>query len=630
MRRTDDLMLTAEELRLRNRKRRIWFLLVLLLLLVIVGIFFGGRPASHAIKAWQARRHAAKAFVFLEEQKWNDARAEATAAYQLRPNEPQALRAVARYLSRTGQHQALEFWKSLRDVTPLTREDLRDEAKIALISGETERATMPISELLANDGREAIPEDWLLAAQLELQKHELGNAQRNIRKVFDHRNATERENLQAALIELQASRAGNIETDKQHQTEAWSRIKRLATDKTETALDALILLAQRTLSNQKSKVRSRKSEVGDQNAESDLAHALENHPLAKAPHKLLALDLQTHADPSQRDALIARAIRDWKDADETSLAALATWLNGKGEYQRELDTIPLEKALQSRELFLQHVDALGALRRWEEIKGLLEGERFPLDPVVQRMYLARCSAQLGEKAAAENNWKRALEAAHGDARKLLTLGDYAEKNGASEIAGAAYDSAATTLPKLRAAWQGRLRLAQARRETKKIHAVLAGMLKLWPNDSAIQNDEAYTRLLLLDNNRNDEAPAFAELRRGGPMTNDEELIAIEKLAEVLVKRAPSSLPHRTLLALARLKQGRPVAALDVYANIQLAPNALSPSALAVHAAVLASNDQRDDARREIEQVPLDKLLPEEQAGTADLRKEALKSGNAEN
>jgi hypothetical protein len=39
----------------------------------------------------------------------------------------------------------------------------------------------------------------------------------------------------------------------------------------------------------------------------------------------------------------------------------------------------------------------------------------------------------------------------------------------------------------------------------------------------------------------------------------------------------------------------------------------------VHAVVLAPNGRRDDARREIEEVLLGKLLPEEEAGTTDLR-----------
>ena len=41
------------------------------------------------------------------------------------------------------------------------------------------------------------------------------------------------------------------------------------------------------------------------------------------------------------------------------------------------------------------VVALGPLGRWDEIKHLLEAERFPLDVVIQQMYLARCAAKLG-------------------------------------------------------------------------------------------------------------------------------------------------------------------------------------------------------------------------------------------
>src|SRR5438552_3760523 len=89
---------------------------------------------------------------------------------------------------------------------------------------------------------------------------------------------------------------------------------------------------------------------------SDLVRALENHPLAKAPHKLLALDLRIHVDPAHRGALVARAMDQWKNGDPNDLATLANWLNSNGEFQKTLDTVPLEKALQSRGLFLQHLD----------------------------------------------------------------------------------------------------------------------------------------------------------------------------------------------------------------------------------------------------------------------------------
>ena len=83
------------------------------------------------------------------------------------------------------------------------------------------------------------------------------------------------------------------------------------------------------------------------------------------------------------------------------------------------------------------------------------------------------------------------------------------------------------------------------------------------------------------------------------------------MAEKLVEKNPRSLPHRTFLALARLKQNRAAEALAVYDNVTIAANALTPSALAVHAAVLAANGRAQEAQTEARQVKLDQLLPEE-------------------
>lgn len=624
-------MLTAEELRLLRRHRRHSVIVIGTIVALALAAFFMWHPVAGAVKGWQSRRHAARVTPLLDEQNWPGARKEALAAYQLRPNEPQALRAAAQYLSRTRQQQALEFWEQLAKLQPLTRDDLRDEATVALISGQTAPAAKAIKSLL--ERKDAGPREWLLAVQLALQKGNAIEAQRYLEQALATPSASGREQMQAAVVQL-AIATGDDLTNAQRRTKALDRLEKLSRGQGDVALDALVILAQRALTiGGTGALPSQKFGVEEPLVHSnDLAHALEDHPLAQAPQKLLALDLIAHNDPTQREALLVRAIDDWKNGETASLVALATWLNGKGEYQRELDTIPLEKALQTRDLYLQHLDALGALGRWSEIKQLLESERFPLDPVIQRMYLARCNAQLGEKTAADNNWQRALEAAGADVQKLLTLADYAENNGALETAGAAYETAASAMPKLRTAQQGRLRIAQTSRDTKKIHAVLADMLKTWPNDTAIQNDEAYTRLLLLPNDHEGTSNlALSGAERVPSKDNpnspehvpaesvSSELMAIEKLAENLVHREPASLPHRTLLALARLKQGRPIAALDAYAHIQTTPSALSPSALAVHAAILAAADRRDEAQREIAQAPLEKLLPEEQAVIANLR-----------
>lgn len=589
MARDDDFLLTDEELRLRNRRRRRRLVILILLGVLAIGGYFAARPTRDAIKGWQARRHAEKAFALLDQENWMAARTEAIAAFQLSSTEPQALRAIARLLSRTRQPEALEFWKRLADVAPLTPADRRDQAAIALIAGDTATAQHAIEQLTSASPTAA---DWLLAAQLALQKRAPGEARDAIAKIVSDPAASEREQLQASLLDLAAIAANPTAADaEQSARETWSRIERLAQSQSAAGLDALVVLARQLLGSKPS------SAPPIQMSAAQLSDALRAHPLARAPQKLLALDLLEHEDASRHAELIERAVAEWKDAEPADLATLASWLNSKGEYQRNLDVIPIEKAAKSRDLFLQHVDALGALGRWAEIKQLLESDRYPLEEMSQRMYVARCNAQLGETAAAENNWQRALEAAGGEVGKLMTLADYAEKNGAIAIADRAYTAAAKGAPKLRAAQQGRLRIAQASRDTRKMHDVLATMLSIWPNDTAVQNDEAYTRLLLLPK---DDAHAS-------------ELEQIAQLAAGLVEKEPASLPHRTLLALVRLKQNRAADALAVYSGLNIPANALTPSALAVHAAVLSASGHPDDARTEQAQVAKEQLTAEERA-----------------
>ena len=591
--RAADFMLTAEELRLRTQKRRRIVIIALVLVFVIVLGFFTARPTLNAIKAWQARRHAERAFALIEKEQWNDAQKEAIAAYQLRPTEPQALRAVARFLSRTRQPQALDFWQQLEKRAPLTRDDRQDEAAIAIMAGELAQAEIALQALLESSGPDPI--GWLLTAQLSIQKGAVDEAFAALDKIFADSRSTEQQQFQAALLER--TLASGMEGATDRVSDAWSRFEKLAQGKSAVALDALVVLAQQLIGQPRDAAHPFAMTT------EEIRRALEAHPLAKVPQKLLALDLLEHIDPNRRQEIVDQAVEQWKSGDAAELLALATWLNGKGEHQKTLDTIPLEKALQTRELFLQRLDALGGLGRWSDIKQLLERERFPLDQVVQQMYLARCSAQLGEKTAAENGWQRALENAGGDPTKLMTLAGYAEKNGNLAIAESAYAAAATEAPKSRAAFQGRLRLAQASGDTKKIHAVLADMLAIWPNDPAVQNDEAYTRLLLLPTDPSSAQP----------------LSGIEDLAENLVKQNPRSLPHRTLLALARVRQGHWADALSTYEGIHVAPRALTASALAVHAAVLAGNGRSDDAKTEAAQIRLDRLLPEERALIESLR-----------
>ena len=88
---------------------------MLLVVCVVLGgviLFFWGKPIYGALKGWRAQRLAARSEEFMEEKKWREAADTVRAAYQLKPDEPGVLRAVAHLESRTGNATgAVSFWR---------------------------------------------------------------------------------------------------------------------------------------------------------------------------------------------------------------------------------------------------------------------------------------------------------------------------------------------------------------------------------------------------------------------------------------------------------------------------------------------------------------------------------------
>ena len=600
----DDLDLTSpEELRAR-RLRRLFFLAIPALVALAAAIYFAAPPIGGAIKAWQSRRLARQAFALIDRKQWNEANAKARDAYLLRPNEPAAWRAIARLLSRTGQATtALEWWKKVDEEQRLTIEDRRDFTAAALAAGELATAGTQIDQLLAQQGG-TTPLDILLAGQLAFRRSDGVLAVDYAERVLGDKRTKPYEILSAAVLVLSVTTR-----DSPPHIRAWKRIEDLATNPgNEASLDALVFLAQQqSLAPQQPLAPATADtslSLGPATTPQPtttmgllkIADALEKHPNARPYHKLLALQLRAQHDPTLLYEFARQAVERFGSGDDETLAALAAWLNGVGRPQKTLDLLPLDRAVKRQDLFLQHINALGALERWNDIKEVLSSERFPLEPVFQHMYLAAARTRLGETTAATNEWQRALEAGN-TSEKLLALANYAEQNHANDIADAAYSAAIKLVPKNRPAYAARLRLALASGRTADAQTVAAEIVQLWPDDAAARNQDAYLRLLL--------------------GATDGAAEGAERQAQVLVAQEPSNWAARATLGLARLRLGRKEDALKAFRDVR-ATGSEPPGALAVRAAILAVNGYEEGARGDARNLGAEHLLPEERALIAPL------------
>jgi hypothetical protein len=341
----------------------------------------------------------------------------------------------------------------------------------------------------------------------------------------------------------------------------------------------------------------------------EVADALENHPDARPYHKLLALEVRARRDPALADQYIRDAVERFGNAarlaqtheggaelaDET-LAALAGWLNKIGRPAKTLEVLPEARALQRQDLFLQYINALTGLQRWNDIKDLLTSEHSVVDPVMQHMYVAVAQTQLGSATGATNEWQRALQAAN-TAEKLLALAGYAEQNSAGDIADAAYSEAIKLAPNNRAPYTGRLRLAMNAGRTAGAQEIAAEIARLWPDDAAARNQDTYLRLLLGASNGAAEAA--------------------QREAQVLVAKEPRNWQARATLGLACLHLGRKQEALAAIREPRVT-GVEPPGALAVRAAILAANGYEDGARNDARLLSAKPLLPEERALIAPL------------
>jgi hypothetical protein len=661
--RTDDIdLVPPEEIRAR-RIRRLVLIGALGACVAGAAIYFAARPVGGAIKGWQARRLAREAFAFIEQRKWNDAAGKARNAYSLRPTEPQASRALARYLTRTHQWAAaIEWWKKVDEAHRLTVEDRRDFIGAALVTGEMSIAAKQVRALLAQPAGPA-PIDIVLAGQVAARQSNPGLAIDYGERVLTDKRAKPYEILAAATLVLSVT-----SPQSQPYASAWKQIEDVARDaKNSGSLDALTLLArddalpptsplggnpslsleslgrrspgedgttapsptpatppsvaggvdaggtlqQPTPATQSGDTvildlapTSQATSTGRTMTLKEVADALENHPDARADHKLLALEVRARQDPALAEQYIADAVERFGNsarlaqayqadadlADET-IIALAAWLNKIGRPAKTLEVLPEARAMERQELFFLYLHALAALQRWKEIKDLLASERSPIDPVFQHAYLALAQRHLGSTTGATNEWQRALQTAK-TPDKLLNLAKYAEQNSANDIADAGYAAAINIAPTNREGYAGRLRIALAAGQTAQAQTIAAEIALTWPDDEAARNQDAYLRLLL------GAANGAAE--------------TAEREARLLVAKEPQNWQARATLGLACLRLGRKEEALAAIREPRVT-GVEPPGALAVRAAILAANGYEGPARNDARLVSANPLLPEERA-----------------
>jgi len=550
------------------RRKKRWFISFLTLVALSVVFYFTARPIYRKAKVWRVQQLSTQAEALMSKAQWQEAALKAHSAYQLKTDEEAAIRVVARLQSKTGKPaMAVSFWRQLKAIDANTQADDIHYTEDLLKTGLMTDAQQQISEIFAEYPE--TPENLRLAARVYLSLGQLPLSISYAEKAYEMDAKNEEGRLLLALLQLVSRDEDLSENGKQ-------TLLNIGKNTDKTGLDALTALSMRM---DLSPEEMRKVIAG-----------LEAHPDVSEAHRLTILSLKLQIKPDERIVLLEEATSTRISADPMIKKAFAVWLNGQREYERTLAFLPLSEAVTRQDLLLSHLDALSALKRWNDVQQILEGKSIPLEETHKQLFLARSLMEQDDLSKANIHWGHAHAAAAPSMEQTLYLATYAMKIGQTEQAERAYRKLASNSKTARPAYKMLLEFARKRGDTAGLYKILLEMHERWPRDPAISNDYAYFSLLL-----------------------DKNINTSFEIAKTLVEDAPDSLPHRTTLALAYLKKNAFASALKVYDNLNIPWAKMGTSHYAIYAAVLARNLKENEALKIMANINLNSLRPEERA-----------------
>lgn len=331
-----------------DRPRQHWRRWVVLGIVLLIAAILA-RPAYRAVKGWRARDMARKAEIHTTQEQWEDAFRTAQAAYQLDPMEPAAIRAVARLYTKLRQDQAFGFWENLISLRQATPDDRREFAELAL-----DLKRMDIAEIELNSLLKEQPDDignLRLASKLHIAKNDDSGALRYVKRAAELR--PEDAAVQLALVQLL------LRSPKQEERQqAAERLWNLSEGRTKAALEALTLLATQ-------------APITRTDAE-ELINRLNRHPLAKADHQILALEMQIRLAPARKQSLVEDFVSLYKSVPREKQIAFGRWLNRQTMFDSTVQLITSSAASVNKDLFLARLDALAGMKRWKDVHSELE------------------------------------------------------------------------------------------------------------------------------------------------------------------------------------------------------------------------------------------------------------------
>lgn len=543
-------------------------------------VFFvltNGRSWHRAYKAWQSDRSVTKSERFEKEEKLMEAVLEANKAYLLAPENPKAIRLIARYYTLMKRNEAAYFFKKLRDMNAMTDDDIIMEIQSLSNVSEDKLANDKIEEVLTNSKP---TQKIVQTADLVMQKLNRKEQLIAILKKYVSEQPDDQEiKLLLAMRQLELG-------DQTEAEEGRKALWELAHNPDKVGLKAIEYL--------------NRQKVTDKKQQMDLIELLQKHPLVGEEHRIAALRRLSELNPGSKQEIIENAMKDRANMKREDLVPLVRWLSMEGESEKVISFLKEDMVLDYLPLLQNYLNALTMLKRYDDMERIVNDPRARLTTAERGFHRVHLAFVTNKDWDTVNSLLvDALAAAQGEAKPdmVLAIAKYAEERNHLLAAEQAYRAASTIRRTEREGFEGLLRLTYLNGNSKSFLETAKETARRWPDKELFLERYLYACLL-----------------SGLDME-----IAINR-AQIMLTERPTDNQRKLIMALAHSRQLDPQSAARYLQQINLSDLSLGQGA--VLCGIMQSAGYTNQAAKIASQIP-DKarMLPEEERFLLMVRKQ---------
>lgn len=412
-------------LKWHQRWRRGWRLIaVIAVVLTAYGVMRGGKD-YRMVKTWRARWIAREALDLSDKEPPEKAIALLEKAATLSPNDPAVLRTMADFNEPRQDMMALYALRRLVSNGDGNDADRERLCRLAFDWGHPELAASETLRAWARADPETLEVRPLeLSARWMAGRGQPAEAERRLRRARERAQGTPAAPaIEVALSRLLLASPAAEDGSEKVIKEATDRLTGIIKETGPGSLvraDALKLLASVLLRRDWAAIMPPDLSVIVKQALAEQSAATQKDPAAALDFRLLICGIDLALAHGEGEAIGRELIRQTQSADARQRLTVARWLNNHQLFPLTLEVCDAH-GKTDRDWFTARLDALFALKKWDQLTALLSDPAQPLSAIVKTLFLYRVEQASGGNAAVLEQRRKeiAAMASHAETHDVL-------------------------------------------------------------------------------------------------------------------------------------------------------------------------------------------------------------------